>query len=115
MNIFNLVKLFQKLAGKHHSFTKDISPDNMIGFEYDGDFKKTILNHINNPIINRMVQYGDLNLGLILKRIDEKMFDLWLEQFAKKYSPLGFPAFEDNNEMKYGKIFDNIAKNIGKN
>lgn len=113
MKLNKLCSLFYKQA--HHSIQR-INENNLIGYDYDKDFINDVMDKYNDPIISKMVQYGDLRLGLLLKRLEGEggLFDEWLEQFSKTYSPLMYPEFEDDVEQMYKGIYDRMANRIKK-
>ena len=108
-----LATIFYKLASGH--LVQPISENNLLGFAYDKAFEDAIFDKYNCEIIHDIVKYGDLRLGLILKRLENEsgLYDYWLEQYSKVYSPLGYYAdFEEPLEAKYGHIFDMLVKRI---
>lgn len=103
--------MFNKLAHK----IMEISENDLLGFPYDHEFAENVLNKYNYQIIGKMLTYGDLRLGLLLKRLENEsgLYDEWLEQYSKKYSPLGYyKDFDDPMEKQYRDIMDNIARKI---
>ena len=94
---------------------QEIGEDKLIGFPYDDGFKTAVLNKYPNAIIEKMLEIGDLRLGLLLKRLekDRGLYDEWLIEYAKSYSPLGYyEDFDDPNEAKYGELFDKLAEKL---
>jgi len=112
MNILQISILFEKLASHKVS---NISENDLLGFDYSKSFKNKVAGKYPNKIINKMLDFGDLRLGLILKRLEheEGLFNDWLEEYSKKYSPLGYYRdFDEPLEKRYGDIFDGIVGRI---
>lgn len=118
MNIFKITSAYYNLSklicNASHKIQK-ITENDLLGFNYDNDFAEIVLEKYPYEIIKKMLKYGDLRLGLLLKRLEgeEGLFDLWLEQYSKIHSPLGYyKNFEEPIEKEYGKILDNIFYKI---
>lgn len=96
----------------HHTITP-ISENDLLNFPYDNDFKTLITSKINNEKVDLMLKYGDLRLGLLLKKLDENLFDEWFVQYSKVYSPLAYYSdFEDVYEDYYDSTFSKLANEI---
>lgn len=117
-NLFNICLVFCKVAKLIHNSShriEKITENDMLGFPYDRDFIEAVLTKYPDTIINKMLKYGDLKLGLLLKRLENErgLYDYWMTQYSKKYSPLGYyKDFDEPMEERYGIIFDKLAGKI---
>jgi len=111
MKKMKLLNLFCKYAEGHK--IEQITDNDLLGFPYDKEFIDAVVSKYNSEIVKDILGYGDLRIGLILKRIDEELYNFWMEQYSKKYSPLGYYEFFDEPlEKKYGSTFDKLAAKI---
>lgn len=116
--LFNICSIFCKVAkilcNSSHKIQK-INENDMFGFPYDREFVEAVLKKYPQEIINKMLKYGDLKIGLLLKRLEGEsgLYDYWMEQYSKKYSPLGYyKDFDEPMEERYGMIFDKLVGKI---
>jgi hypothetical protein len=89
-----------------------IPEEKLLGYNYDHIFEEKVGEKY--PTLLNLAHFGDLRLGMILKSIEGEgaLYDLWLEQFSKKYSPLTLPEFEDAIDKKYGNIIREFVSKI---
>jgi len=116
--LFNICSVFYKFAKivrqSAHKVEK-IKENDMFGFPYDREFVEAVLKKYPQEIVSKMLKYGDLKIGLLLKRLEGEggLFDYWMEQYSKKYSPLGYyKDFDEPMEERYGVVFDKLAGKI---
>jgi len=110
-----LLKLANIFAStKHHEFKK---VDKLMEFYYENEFAEKLLKKYKSntkigKIIKAMLHFGDLRLGMLLKKLEgeDGLYLDWLEQFCKEYSSLGLPPFEDDIEKKFGTKLDRFIE-----
>lgn len=116
MKILKLCKIFNQLSKYSHHKVQKITEDKTLGYNYDNAFKDLVLARYNNKVIQNMLNYGDLRLGLLLKEIegeDGDTYNAWFEQYSKTYSPLGyFQDFEEEYEPFNRGTFKELSKHI---
>lgn len=93
----------------------EITNEQLIRFPYSNKFKEVVIKKYPFVIIKQMLNTGNLLLGLLLKRLenDDDLYLFWLEEYCKKFSPLGYyQDFEDPMELEHGKWMDYWAEKI---
>lgn len=116
MKIYKLCQFFNYLSKTSHHKVQKITEDKTLGYDYDDDFKQLVLEHYDNQLIRKMLDFGDLRLGLLLKQIegeDGDIYNAWFEQYSKTYSPLGYYTdFEEEYEPFHRSLFKDVSNNI---